>query len=465
MKKIGFLLICIITTTLVLTNTSIGQNQYFNDNHLNTIQSTKFDFLYSNNFDTGLDDWDTGSEEGPDLWHITDFDSWDGDNAFACFDSGFKTYVNDMYFNWALAPVVINVENEFEIIMDFYFKYITENINDNWGVCIYDPISEIFVPFTYAELPYDTYGYHPDWTGPMQPMSEYVSFDVLDAYSHGYYDLGLFRDTHGNPAYDLRVGFMFFESDGSGFINAEAEANDIYWSGLMIDDVIIKHLVFNQAPLTPYTPSGSTSLKSGISYEYSTSTTDPDNDNIRYGWDWNNDDIVDYVTGYVASGETITTSHIFTTVGTYDIRVKAEDDEGASSDFSEPLSVTVSENQPPNKPTITGETNGKVGNEYEYTISSVDPDGDDVYFEIEWYDGCPGVLWEGPYSSGSQVIKNNTWTERGEYTITVRVKDYYGLEGESSTLIVSMPQNQFKDIFYHGYLLQLIKLFNQIWNN
>jgi hypothetical protein len=118
-------------------------------------------------------------------------------------------------------------------------------------------------------------------------------------------------------------------------------------------------------------------------------------------------------------------------------------------------------NNPPNKPIITGETNGRAGNEYEYIISSVDPDGDDVYFEIEWFIGCPGVIWEGPYKSGEQVIKSNTWNEEGNYTITVRVKDSNDLEGESSTLITTMPnqkiiQSLFQQFIRNHPILNLI---------
>jgi len=49
MKKIVFLLICMIITTLLLSNTTIGQNQYYNDKFIESYQTTKFDFLYSNN--------------------------------------------------------------------------------------------------------------------------------------------------------------------------------------------------------------------------------------------------------------------------------------------------------------------------------------------------------------------------------------------------------------------------------
>jgi hypothetical protein len=457
--KNKFLLILIlgISTALIIPTIAIGQIQYYN-NTMFDIELYDWDTVYFDYFDVSTDDWDTGSKEGPDLWHVTSFDSWGGNNSFACFDSGFKTYVNNMYFNWALIPINIDVEDEIEIVMDFYYKFITEDIDDNWGICLYDPILDEFIPFTYSNLPYDTYGYHPEWTGPMQPMSVYQSFDILAAYDYGY-SIGLFRDNNGSQAFELRIGFMFYESDNTGVTNAEAEADDVYWSGLIIDDVIIRHLVFNQAPLTPEKPLGLTLLKKDVSYEFTAITTDPDDDNIRYGWDWNGDDIIDYITGFIGSGESTTVSHIWVEEGTYNIRVKAEDENGAMSVFSGPLTVTVTTNSPPNKPIITGDVNGKVGAEYEYTISSTDPDGDAIYFEIEWFSGCPGVFWEGPYPSSEQVIKTNTWNDRGDHTITVRVKDSYDLEGESTTLLVTMPKYQNNNLALYQFFSRLIEYF------
>ena len=38
----------------------------------------------------------------------------------------------------------------------------------------------------------------------------------------------------------------------------------------------------------------------------------------------------------------------------------------------------------PEAPTITGELKGRIRVEYEYTFNSNDPNGDDVYYYIEW---------------------------------------------------------------------------------
>ena len=95
----------------------------------------------------------------------------------------------------------------------------------------------------------------------------------------------------------------------------------------------------------------------------------------------------------------------------------------------------------PQAPTITGETDGKAGVEYEYTFSSTDPNDDDVFYNIEWGDG-EVIDWIGPYDSGEEVIVSHTWDEQDTYTIKARAKDTNNLWGPWGELEVSMPVNQ-----------------------
>ena len=96
--------------------------------------------------------------------------------------------------------------------------------------------------------------------------------------------------------------------------------------------------------------------------------------------------------------------------------------------------------------------------EYDYTITTTDPDGDEIYYWILWYDGCPGVTWDGPYYSGEEVIKNNSWNANGEYTIKVKAKDVDGLESEWVTLKVTMPKTRPINGF-NPFLFRLIQRF------
>jgi len=101
----------------------------------------------------------------------------------------------------------------------------------------------------------------------------------------------------------------------------------------------------------------------------------------------------------------------------------------------------TSTNQPPEAPTINGPTNGNAGTTYSYTFITTDPDGDKVYYFIDWGDGSFDN-WFGPYDSGEMISKSHTWDETGTYTIKAKAKDIHGAESPWGTLTVTMPVNQ-----------------------
>jgi len=229
-----------------------------------------------------------------------------------------------------------------------------------------------------------------------------------------------------------------------GYYNVKAQAKDEFgdvsdWSdGLSVSITSPS----NDPPNIPLIHNGPTSGDIGISYSYSVSTSDPNEDMIKYGLDWNGDYVIDEWTNYYHSEEIANISHVWDLAGIYYVRVRAQDEHNANSDWSEPLLVFIQiENNPPEIPNIEGEINGKFGVEYNYTISSIDPDDDDVYFWILWYDGYLNGSWDGPYNSGDEIIKAYSWNDEGDYTIQVKSKDVYGDESDWATLEVNMPHS------------------------
>jgi fimbrial isopeptide formation D2 family protein/uncharacterized repeat protein (TIGR01451 family) len=95
----------------------------------------------------------------------------------------------------------------------------------------------------------------------------------------------------------------------------------------------------NNPPNKPDKPSGPTQGRAGTSYSYTTSTTDPDGDQVYYKWDWGDGTFSEWI-GPLDSGETVTASHIWATMGTYRVRVKAKDVYDQESDWAE-LEVTM----------------------------------------------------------------------------------------------------------------------------
>jgi hypothetical protein len=104
--------------------------------------------------------------------------------------------------------------------------------------------------------------------------------------------------------------------------------------------------------------------------------------------------------------------------------------------------LTVPNENAPDAPEITGPSNGKPGEELQYTFVTTDPNGDDVYYYIEWGDGT-NTGWIGPYSSGEGVTESHSWSSKGAYTISAKAKDTDENEGLSGTLTINIPRNKF----------------------
>jgi hypothetical protein len=92
-------------------------------------------------------------------------------------------------------------------------------------------------------------------------------------------------------------------------------------------------------PNIPDVPDGPVTGGVGLEYSYTTKSTDPNGGYIKYCFDWG-DDTISWSDWY-SSGETATNSHSWDRPGDYEIRVKARDQFGLDSDWSDPLSVTI----------------------------------------------------------------------------------------------------------------------------
>ncbi len=98
-------------------------------------------------------------------------------------------------------------------------------------------------------------------------------------------------------------------------------------------------------------------------------------------------------------------------------------------------------NQPPNTPTIDGPPRGSKEVEYHYTFEATDPNGNDVWYYIDWGDGWIDE-WLGPLDSGREITLNHTWYSEDKYQIKVKVKDVFDEESDWATFEVTMPKNK-----------------------
>ncbi len=106
----------------------------------------------------------------------------------------------------------------------------------------------------------------------------------------------------------------------------------------------------------------------------------------------------------------------------------------------------------PDKP--SGVNRGKVGEEYTYSATANDPDGDNIKYCFDW--GDDNITWTSHISPGETASVNYTWAAKGNYNIRVKVKDEHGLESDwSDPLPVSMPK------IYENTLLVLLEKLNE----
>ena len=110
----------------------------------------------------------------------------------------------------------------------------------------------------------------------------------------------------------------------------------------------------------------------------------------------------------------------------------------------------------PTGPTITGPSQGKIGVQQEYTLTSISPTGKDVYYYVLWGDDS-NTNWFGPFRSGEPVSVNHSWSKWGTYTVQARTKDTDNLWGSWGTLLVEMPTSY--NISFLQFWMKLLQRF------
>ena len=202
------------------------------------------------------------------------------------------------------------------------------------------------------------------------------------------------------------------------------------------------NLIKNIPPTQTSKPSGPDTGKNGIEYTYSSlcSAIDPNGDQIYYSFSWGDGSYSEWI-GPCNQGDNVTASHAWAISGRYNVKVRARDDEGFLGKWSDGLSVMIGF---PDPPKIKGPTRGKPGVNYNFTLVAIDPDGDDVFYLINWGDWTE-TGWIGPFKSGEEITVNHTWKEKdkGSNRIHAKSKDIYGAgKKEETAFYIDIPKNK-----------------------
>jgi len=115
----------------------------------------------------------------------------------------------------------------------------------------------------------------------------------------------------------------------------------------------------------------------------------------------------------------------------------SDDDNGWESGSSYMFEKT-SLNQPPSPPDIDGPTTVKAMISYQWNFTSVDPDNDDVFYQINWGDNVISN-WSGPYTSGEPDPESHVYQIKGTYTIKARAKDASGAVSDWTPFGIRVP--------------------------
>ena len=173
-----------------------------------------------------------------------------------------------------------------------------------------------------------------------------------------------------------------------------------------------------------------------------------------YTWEW--------VFGDGTTAEIQNPIHTYENIGVYNIVLTVTDNEGRVG--TDETTATIRVNNPPEKSIINGPNKGKTGTIMYYTFYSSDPDGDDLYYCVDWGDGA-GEICLGLFPSNTYVNESHIWDEKGTYIIKAKAEDIYGLISPEATLEVTMPKNKVMNILlFLQRFFQRFPFFEKILN-
>ena len=214
------------------------------------------------------------------------------------------------------------------------------------------------------------------------------------------------------------------------------------------------------APNKPDRPSGPIKGRANLEYNFSSSTIDPNGDQVYYMWNWGDGNFSEWIGPY-NSGDTCEASYFWEDEGEFEVKVKAMDENDNLSTWSNSLIITIYDTKPPDKPIISGPSRLLPLIPYNYKFNTVDPDGENVYYWIEWGDD-EIEEWIGPSRSGEVVSLSHKYTTIGAFNITVKAKDINDFESEmmEKQIKVSLSRSRMiNNRFIFTYLEKFIALF------
>ena len=226
------------------------------------------------------------------------------------------------------------------------------------------------IPFHYGyageyniDIQLKSTNFHIDSNPPSTPTTLSGPSEVVAGYPE-YFTAGGSIDPDGDM-----IRYIFDWGDGkktgSDFVDSIEEVNlNYYWTKKGVYNVKVKSrdkfgaqsdwsdpitvTVLNDPPLKPEPPKGPLSGYWRKTHTYTANTTDSDDHRIRFKFSWG--DGQTSTTGLVDSGEIASASHRWRWPKNYQIKVKAIDEFGEESEWSDPIKVNIPRSRIANRP-------------------------------------------------------------------------------------------------------------------
>jgi len=212
-----------------------------------------------------------------------------------------------------------------------------------------------------------------------------------------------------------------------GFFNIE-------YGSLHIDDSSIVWVDYdpNSVNWPPVADAGKPiGTQIGVNVQFDAdSSFDPEDNITSYFWDFGD--------GSSSHGKQAT--HSFSKNGEYSVSLTVTDDSNQSA--TDVISVWVQDsNTAPQEPSIQGKIKANQLKRQSYNFTAIDPEGNDLYYNIDWGDGS-SEEWIGPFMSGETIFVKHRWGNSGNYKIRAKTKDVFDDESPWSTIEIQLSKSK-----------------------
>ncbi len=104
--------------------------------------------------------------------------------------------------------------------------------------------------------------------------------------------------------------------------------------------------------------------------------------------------------------------------------------------------------QQPSTPIIYGPNKAKLGENCNYSVKSIDPQGDNIFFTFRCSDDPTSIIELGPYPSGANITFSHCWCDfyqkTNPFKLRVKAHDESGHESQWGIFETKLTNNKVK---------------------